>query len=44
MRAFREAADAGAAVMVATHETQALAYADLHWKMNAGQLQCAVTE
>lgn len=38
MNALREAADEGTAVLVVTHESDALDYADQRWQMNAGVL------
>ena len=38
MKALREAADEGTAVLVVTHESDALDYADQRWQMNAGVL------
>lgn len=37
-RLLREAADKGAAVLVVTHETQAVEYADMVFRMNGGSL------
>ena len=39
LSAFREAADRGAAVLLVTHEDQALQYADAAYRMNAGRLE-----
>ena len=39
MEELRQAADKGAVVFVVTHESDAAAYADHVWRMNAGQLE-----
>lgn len=41
---LREAADGGAAVLLITHENNALPYADTVWRMNNGQLLPADTK
>lgn len=38
LEAFREAADAGASVLLVTHDRDAAKYGDFHYRMNAGRL------